>query len=146
MSLKTADGSPMASPDHAATVGLKFTASTNPDTHYAHTFLIHKSEQGPSIIGNDFWHKQRAVFNFPLQCIQLMAADGSVANSIPFRCQRPGGPGAEAAIGEGTAAESTALPPGAERIPVRALSTQVFHPNEGCAPNARLCLRVTEPH
>ena len=89
--------------------------------------MFHKSDRAPSIIGNDFWHRHKAVFNYPLECIQLMNADGSIDNSIPFRCRRPQ-PYADAVA---AAAEEQSL--SAEtRIPVRARETVVLRPREGC--------------
>ena len=125
--MKTADGSSMASPDRAAEVSMRFSGSSSPTAQYSHDFMFHRSNRAPSIIGNDFWHRHKALFNYPLECIQLMNADVSIDNSIPFRCRRPQ-PYSDAVA---AATEEQSL--GSEsRIPVRARETVVLRPREGC--------------
>ena len=126
VSMKTADGSPMVSPDQAAVLGLQFTCSSEPGAQYRHEFLFHKAEQAPAILGNDFWFKHRAVFNYPMECIQLMNEDGTIQNSIPFRCARQSASDMVAAAYDSDGKRAQRL------IPVRATEDMILAPNEGC--------------
>ena len=115
-----ADGSLMEGPDQLAQATLQFTNSTCPDHWHDHDFQVHKGEDGPVIIGNDFWKQRRAVIDYEQNCIVLKSDQG--IEQIPFECAENNEPLAAAAT----------TTPTTERWPVRATEDLYLQPNDGC--------------
>ena len=126
MQLQTADGSIMEGPSLGAEVQFRFTGSTRPESQdsrwHTHPFKVHNSNTAPCIIGNDFWFKQKAAFDFGARCIRLMDNKGMTKETIPFRCSRA----------EDESAHAAAIAAG-KRYQVRATRDMVLQPKEGCS-------------
>ena len=83
-----ADGSAMEGPTEGVTAAFRFVGSSKPDTWHSHDFQLHRADNGPTIVGNDFWAKQKAVFDYGSQRITIQTANGREA--IPFVCTSTG--------------------------------------------------------
>ena len=95
-----ADGTHMQGPDTAADTEIMFPEATK-KRWYGQRFQIQKSDEGPCIIGNDFWARHRAMFDFNSRTILLLKKNGKIKDRIPFTCSRPGPNCAAAVVDQG---------------------------------------------
>ena len=83
--LVVADGRTLQGPTHSVSPHFKFANSSQPDRPYCHDFQVMDSSSAPNILGNDFWVKQKALFDLANRRI-LLNAGTAEENVIPFTC------------------------------------------------------------
>ena len=98
----------MQGPDTAADTEIRFPEATK-KRWYGQRFQIQKSDEGPCIIGNDFWSRHRAMFDFSSRTILLLKKNGKVKDCIPFTCFRPGLNCAAAVVEQGDGCKSSPM-------------------------------------
>ena len=129
MTCSMADGTHMQGPqaDTAADTEIMFPEGTKKRWYGVNgqRFQIQKSDSGPCIIGNDFWSRHRAMFDFNSRSILLLRKSGKVKDRIPFTCSRPGPNCAAAVVDQGEGGKP-------HPMLVRATRDMLLQPREGC--------------
>ena len=130
-----ADGSKMQGPTQGTSASFRFTEGTHeqsPDDQWWHThrFQIHRSEEGPTIVGNDFWAPRAAVFDYGQQTVTIKTNQGM--EQIPFRCKSRSVASVVAAAQPRSGCLKQPPLEQPECIPVRSCKDYYLQPNEGC--------------